>query len=93
MKWLKPVDLRGVDLDIVDISRTGISLYDELNNNVKPPAGEKLNGPVHVTIYHLFPKTANKKESFVEKLKNHSGDEFLGYESDGGTWTFRINHF
>jgi nuclear pore complex protein Nup98-Nup96 len=99
IKWEGQTDVRDLNLDeIVVIENKMISVYDDIQENDKPPRGTELNKPAVVTLYQICPKTitAEAIEKFEKKLQkscNKNGSEFLHYDVDLEEWMFRVKHF
>ncbi len=103
--FLKPVDLRGVDLDaIVSIDRWDIAVYDtkEASQNKagtdSSPIGHGLNQPAIIAMHSVFPGSKSKKDTktYLDGLKKKA--EAMGaihdnYDAIEGVWTFRVPHF
>ncbi len=103
--FLKPVDLRGVDLDaIVSIERRDIAVYDtkeaaQNNGTVdSAPIGHGLNQPAIIAMHSVFPGSKSKKDAktYLDGLKKNA--EAMGaihdnYDAVEGVWTFRVPHF
>ncbi|KAL4425557.1 hypothetical protein ABPG75_009573 [Micractinium tetrahymenae] len=104
VRWLEPVDVRGLDLDAtVQLSKGSIEVYlDEAN---KPEVGHGLNRPAEVTMLriHKLDKDSGKPtadpeaiDRFTRKLKKvtaEQGARFVSYDPPSGTWKFEVEHF
>ncbi|KAL4426686.1 hypothetical protein ABPG77_004742 [Micractinium sp. CCAP 211/92] len=104
VRWLEPVDVRGLDLDAtVQLSKGSIEVYlDEAN---KPEVGHGLNKPAEVTMLrvHKLDRETGKPtadpeavDRFTRKLKKvtaEQGARFVSYDSASGTWKFEVEHF
>ena len=99
IKWEGKTDLRDVNIDdAVVIEHKMISVYDGLEEEDKPPRGQKLNKPAVVTLYEISPKTISAEaiEKFEKKLRNSCSkneSKFLNYDIDMQEWMFRVDHF
>jgi nuclear pore complex protein Nup98-Nup96 len=104
IRWLDPVDVRGLDLDtIVNLSRGSVEVY--LDEEAKPEVGQGLNRPAEVTMLKVFKidKESGKPtqypeavERFTRKLKKvaaEQGARFVMYDGGNGTWKFEVEHF
>merc|ERR1712166_32541 len=91
LEWLVPVDLRGANLDCVDISRTGVSL----DKSQLP----MLDCSCQVVAEQVFPKpsaSAEKALHFAKKLRarvENSGHGFQSYDAESGVLMFQVEHF
>merc|ERR1712166_1431679 len=91
LEWFVPVDLRGANLDCVDISRTGVSL----DKSQLP----MLDCPCQVVAEQVFPKpsaSAEKALHFAKKLRarvENSGHGFQSYDAESGVLMFQVEHF
>ncbi|KAJ5221594.1 uncharacterized protein N7469_010481 [Penicillium citrinum] len=102
-----PVDLTTVDLEnifgkIVDIGVRKITVYPE--EAVKPPMGKGLNVVSTLRIENSWPRGRDKKsplpitsgplfDKHIERLQRVTDTEFLNYDKQTGTWTFKVPHF
>ncbi len=97
--FLKPVDLRGVDLDaVVSIDRRDVAVYDTKEEKDKVPIGHGLNRPAIIAMHGVFPGSKSKKDTktYQDGLKKRA--EAMGaihdkYNELEGVWTFRVPHF
>jgi nuclear pore complex protein Nup98-Nup96 len=101
------VDLTVVDLDnlfggIVDIGVRKITVYPD--ESVKPPMGKGLNVPSTLRIENSWPRGRDRKnplpitsgplfDKHVDRLRKVTDTEFVDYETDTGTWVFKVPHF
>jgi nuclear pore complex protein Nup98-Nup96 len=101
------VDLTVVDLDnlfggIVDIGVRKITVYPD--ENVKPAMGKGLNVPSTLRIENSWPRGRDRKnplpitsgplfDKHVDRLRKVTDTEFVDYETDTGTWVFKVPHF
>lgn len=88
LEWLVPVDLRGANLDCVDISRTGVSL----DKSQLP----MLDCPCQVVAEQVFPKPSASAKHFAKKLRarvENSGHGFQSYDAESGVLMFQVEHF
>lgn len=104
VRWLEPVDVRGLDLDaLVDLARGSVEVY--LEGGAKPDVGEGLNRPAEVTMLKVFKldkdtgkptQEAEAVERFTRKLKKIAAEQsarFVSYDGATGTWKFEVEHF
>ncbi|PWY87626.1 hypothetical protein BO70DRAFT_198647 [Aspergillus heteromorphus CBS 117.55] len=103
----EPVDLTTVDLDnlydrIVDIGVRKITVYPD--ETIKPPMGKGLNVPSTLRIENSWPRGRDKKspspltsgplfDKHVDRLVKVHNTEFVDYETETGTWVFRVPHY
>ena len=103
----EPVDLTTVDLDnifgkIVVIEIRSLTVYPETDQ--KPLLGKGLNVPSTIYLENSWPRQKNRKtplyeksgprfEKHVDRLRKVTGTEFVRYETDTGTWVFKVPHF
>lgn len=101
------VDLTTVDLDnlynsVVDIGLRKITVYPE--ESVKPPRGKGLNVPSTLRIENSWPRGRDKKsnspvtsgplfDKHIDRLQKVGDTEFINYETETGTWVFKVPHF
>ena len=91
IEWLVPVDIIGVNLDHVGISRNGIVV-----DTAQLPT---LNCASRVLIEQLFPKpgaSASKAMRFAQKLQvniESLGHSFESYNKQSGVLRFQVEHF
>ena len=94
VKWLEPVDVRGLDLDkIVSFEQACLCLYPEDQDIEPPETGEGLKKRAEVTLYGILPKKsgADAKEKYREKIAKQTekaGAELVEYNPDTGIWKF-----
>ena len=107
VKWIGETNVNGLDLDkIIRFYPAGVEVYKDADGKAladKPARGSGLNRPAIVTLCNVHPKSgpvlsARKLEKWVERLKEQCtkmGATFRGYDAeiDGGTWSFRVEHF
>ncbi|KAJ5567240.1 hypothetical protein N7535_006546 [Penicillium sp. DV-2018c] len=102
-----PVDLTTVDLDnlfssTVDIGLRKITVYPE--ESVKPARGKGLNVPSTLRIENSWPRGRDKKsnspvtsgplfDKHIDRLQKVTDTEFVNYETETGTWVFKVPHF
>ncbi len=104
VRWIDPVDIRGLDLDsIVTLARGSIDVYPDAD--VKPPVGQSLNCPAIITMSKVFKidkatgeptKDAEVVEKYTRKLKRVCADQgakFISYDGETGEWRFEVEHF
>ncbi|KAK9808458.1 hypothetical protein WJX73_007966 [Symbiochloris irregularis] len=104
IRWLQPVDVRGLDLDaIVRLDPGIVEVY--LEGSSRASVGEGLNKPAEVTLYGVYKK--NKAtgqpvtdpediEAYRKRLKRLAAGQksrFVSYEPQGGVWCFEVDHF
>ena len=103
----EPVDLTTVDLDsifgkIVVIEIRSLTVYPETDQ--KPLLGKGLNVPSTIYLENSWPRQKNRKtplyeksgprfEKHIDRLRKVTGTEFVRYETDTGTWVFKVPHF
>ncbi|PYH88593.1 hypothetical protein BO71DRAFT_365099 [Aspergillus ellipticus CBS 707.79] len=103
----EPVDLTTVELDrlfdrIVDIGVRKITVYPD--ETIKPPMGKGLNVPSTLRIENSWPRGRDKKspspltsgplfDKHVDRLVKVHNTEFVDYETETGTWVFRVPHY
>ncbi|KAJ5779339.1 hypothetical protein N7457_007059 [Penicillium paradoxum] len=101
------VDLTTVDLDnlytsIVDIGLRKITVYPE--ESIKPARGKGLNVPSTLRIENSWPRGRDKKsnspvtsgplfDKHIDRLQKVGDTEFINYETETGTWVFKVPHF
>jgi hypothetical protein len=91
LKWQVPVDLRGANLDSVDISESGATV-----DKCQLPM---LDCACQVVAEQLFPKpgaSAKKCLRFAKKLQAHVeslGHHFENYDAETGVLRFQVEHF
>lgn len=104
VRWLDPVDIRGLELDsIITLAKGSIDVYPEAS--VKPPVGQSLNCPAVVTMLKVFKidkatgkptKDPEAVEKYMRKLKRvcaEQGAKFISYDGVTGEWKFEVEHF
>ncbi|GFF98348.1 nucleoporin NUP145 [Aspergillus lentulus] len=103
----EPVDLTTIDLDqifggLVEIGVRKITVYPD--EAIKPPMGKGLNVPSILRIENSWPRGRDKKspspltsgplfEKHVDRLRKVHNTEFIDYETETGTWIFKVPHF
>lgn len=97
--FLRPVDLRGLDLDsLIDIEKGKIALYPE-PSAAKPPPGQGLNMPALLTFRRMVVKQkgdAKVVAKFKQRLIDHAakiGAVFVHYEVETGIWNMKVDSF
>ena len=104
IRWIDPVDVRGIDLDsIVALSRGSVEVY--LDDRNKPDIGSGLNRAAEITMLKVFKiekstgkptKDPEMVERYARKLKKVSAEQgarFVSYDGETGTWKFEVEHF
>ncbi|KAL2866605.1 uncharacterized protein BJX67DRAFT_133240 [Aspergillus lucknowensis] len=102
-----PVDLTTIDLDnifggLVDIGVRKITVYPD--ESKKPARGKGLNVPSTLRIENSWPRGRDKKgpspltsgplfDKHVDRLRKVHNTEFVSYETNTGTWVFRVAHY
>jgi nuclear pore complex protein Nup98-Nup96 len=102
-----PVDLTNIDLDnlfstIVDIGLRKITVYPD--ESIKPPMGKGLNVPSTLRIENSWPRGRDRKsnspvtsgplfDKHIDRLQKVGDTEFVNYETETGTWIFKVPHF
>lgn len=99
IKWSDPVDVRGLDLDlVVDIQKGEIAVYpDRLADQLDAPATVTLEGMFKkdkrsgtpTTDKQATAKYARKLESFCE----NNNLRFKEYNPESGRWSFEVEGF
>lgn len=96
--WLDPVDVRGLDLDmVVDIQRGEVAVYPERE-------ADQLNAPARVTLKGMFKKKQSgtplsdqeriaKYKSSLETFCQRNGLRFINYDGKNGSWVFEAPNF
>lgn len=107
VRWLAPVDVRGLDLDaLVKFQPREIRVY--LDEEDKPPVGEGLNQPAEVTLFGIYrldkatgkpmtdEKTVRKMREKLSRVVLEQTDghgQMIDYDVHGGVWRFQVEHF
>ena len=93
VKWLEPVDIRGLDLDkIVSFEQACLCLYPE-DQGIEPPEdGQGLKKRAS-DAYGILPKKSGDaaKEKYREKIikqTEKANAELVEYNPDTGIWRF-----
>jgi nuclear pore complex protein Nup98-Nup96 len=102
-----PVDLTAIDLDnlfsaIVDIGLRKITVYPD--ESIKPPMGKGLNVPSTLRIENSWPRGRDRKsnspvtsgplfDKHIDRLQKVGDTEYVNYETETGTWIFKVPHF
>jgi len=97
LRFLEPVDLRGVPVDtVVQFGDKEVRVYMDSSSS-KPPPGEGLNKPATITLFnvHKLDKDTGevvtdkeKVEGFVRKLRLRAeaqGAKFVSYQQESST--------
>ena len=93
VKWLEPVDIRGLDLDkIVSFEQACLCLYPE-DQGIEPGGWSRLEEARQVTLYGILPKKSGDaaKEKYREKIikqTEKANAELVEYNPDTGIWRF-----
>jgi nuclear pore complex protein Nup98-Nup96 len=94
VKWLEPVDIRGLDLDkIVSFEQACLCLYPEDQDIEPPEEGEGLKKRAEVTLYGILPKKPGEgaKQKYREKIVKQTekaGAQLIEYSPDTGICKF-----
>ncbi len=102
-----PVDLTQIDLDnifsgLIDIGVRKITVYPD--ESMKPARGKGLNVPSTLRIENSWPRGRDKKspssltsgplfDKHLDRLMKVHNTEFVRYETETGTWVFRVAHY
>ncbi|PTU18236.1 hypothetical protein P175DRAFT_0495628 [Aspergillus ochraceoroseus IBT 24754] len=104
----EPVDMTTIDLDqifggLVEIGVRKITVYPD--EAIKPPRGKGLNVPSTLRIENSWPRGGRDKKSpsplttgplfdkHVDRLRKVHNTEFVDYETQTGTWVFKVPHY
>ena len=96
VRWLEPVDIRGLEIDrVVRIERGVIYVYHEDSGVPSPPPGEGLKKRAEVTLYECRPKKEGdaaraKFEDRILKQTRRMGGELQEYDINTGVWRFTL---
>ncbi|KAJ5762400.1 uncharacterized protein N7511_005782 [Penicillium nucicola] len=101
------VDLSIIDVDnlfdtIVNIGLRKITVYPD--EAIKPPMGKGLNVPSTLRIENSWPRGRDRKsnspvtngplfDKHIDRLQKVGDTEFVNYETETGTWVFKVPHF
>ncbi|KAI9323375.1 nucleoporin autopeptidase-domain-containing protein [Dichotomocladium elegans] len=107
VQFAVPVDLSQVELSsimggLVIIRERQIVVYPK--QETKPEEGSGLNVPAIARLENCFPFDKDTKQPirdpehprfrlFAKKLRTRSMAEFVDYNENTGTWTFKVKHF
>ncbi|PXF45782.1 Nuclear pore complex protein NUP98B [Gracilariopsis chorda] len=98
IRWIQPVDVRGLDLDLaVDIQQGEVAVYPEGD------AGQ-LDAAAEVTLENMFRKKKGSISSDEQKLEKKyekklrafctkNGLHFMDYNPKTGHWIFEVTGF
>ncbi|PXF39851.1 Nuclear pore complex protein NUP98B [Gracilariopsis chorda] len=98
IRWIQPVDVRGLDLDLaVDIQQGEVAVYPERD------AGQ-LDAAAEVTLENMFRKKKGSISSDEQKLEKKyenklrafctkNGLHFMNYNPETGHWIFEVTGF
>ncbi|KAK3812040.1 MAG: nuclear protein 96-domain-containing protein [Benniella sp.] len=106
--FLQPVDLSTLPLTsicghTVVFSRKLCTVYPD--EHTKPPRGQGMNVPALVSLEGCWPTDRSTREpvrfdrsspqyaQHVKRLKRQTDTTFMDFNTDNGTWTFRVEHF
>ncbi|CAD7703094.1 unnamed protein product, partial [Ostreobium quekettii] len=89
--------------DIFQIRRGVVSAYENAHKKDVPAPGSGFNLPAEVTLHEVYKRKKDgtilrdpaSQESFTRQLKKlcrRDGSQFVAYEADEGTWTFRVQN-
>ena len=103
----EPVDLTLTSLDdiyqkIALIELRSLTVYPD--SNLKPSVGQGMNVPSTIFLENSWPRLKDHKtpshetsgprfNRHVDRLRKVTGTEFVRYETDTGTWVFKVPHF
>ncbi|KIP10403.1 hypothetical protein PHLGIDRAFT_28503 [Phlebiopsis gigantea 11061_1 CR5-6] len=110
IQFLEPVDLTGLrrttDLmgEVVRFDDKECSVYPELDEADKPPAGSGLNVAARISLVNCWAldkatRKPIKDESHpgavrhLKRLKNMKGTHFESFDVGEGKWVFTVDHF
>eukprot|EP01138_Halocafeteria_seosinensis_P012899 gb/GECG01013177.1/.p1 GENE.gb/GECG01013177.1/~~gb/GECG01013177.1/.p1 ORF type:complete len:2185 (+),score=267.87 gb/GECG01013177.1/:1-6555(+) len=106
IKFLGTTDIRGLDLAfLVTIERSEVAVYENLPEYKRPSIGEELNKPSEITLENEWPDddqnaSEEEKRNYAEELRAYcetdpamSGAEHISYDTERGSWTFKVQHF
>ncbi|KAG0018263.1 hypothetical protein BGZ80_007386 [Entomortierella chlamydospora] len=109
VSFLEPVDLSTVPSlssicgHIVLFQPRICIVYPDEHN--KPPRGQGMNVPALISLENCWPvdkstrepvkfdKTSPQYAQHLKRLKRQSETTFIDFNTDDGTWTFRVEHF
>lgn len=100
VRWLKPIDVTGLDLDrIISIEEGEVCCYVD---EEKPPVGQGLNTDAEITLFNIFKVDKEtqlpvkegpavlKWEKALRSMCGKMGAKFIFYKPDGGVWKFEV---
>ena len=99
MKWIKSVDLRGVDLDkAVCLLYGSASVYPEEFFSIfeKPQPGRKLNVPAEITIYGFGKSRENDRrriENDIFQIKKEQHPKILDFDFQKDRLKYQTSFF
>ncbi|CBK22276.2 uncharacterized protein [Blastocystis hominis] len=97
IRWLEPVDLRGLDLDaILEIGKENDIPYVEvccdhgLGGVMEPNTG--LNKKAQITFYKVLNKNEPTEDmtEFIRERTEQMGAEFVSYDPKSGKWVILL---
>jgi Nucleoporin autopeptidase len=108
VRFDQPVDLsnlcsiRDIPGKVIVFGRGTCTVYPD--DSMKPPVGQGLNVAATVTMEKCWPvseETGNhildvsdpRFIKYIQQLKQRPDTEFLYYNSETGSWTFKVMHF
>ncbi|KAG2223788.1 hypothetical protein INT45_001922 [Circinella minor] len=107
VRFDEPVDLSGLDLydimgTIVILEEKSVVIYPD--ESTKAPRGSALNVPATVKLENCYALDKESRRpikdpenprfrSFYDRLRNRQGVEFVDYDIETGTWSFKVEFF
>lgn len=99
IQWIEPVDVRGLDLDlVVDIQKGEIAVYPDRE-------ADQLDAPARITLEGMYKKdkrvgtptsdrdAISKYRQKLEGFCEMNDLMFVDYNSDTGRWVFEAESF
>jgi nuclear pore complex protein Nup98-Nup96 len=109
VRFLKPVDLTGIDLDaildhLIVFGANQVVVYPEDDFPERPPVGQGLNQPAEVRLERCWPTARSTRDPItemggermrrhIERIKTVEGTHFVDFFPETGTWVFTVDHF
>lgn len=89
---------------VVIIKDKEVMVYPDEYDDEKPEVGQGLNVPAVISLQNCWPLDRATREPLkdpnhqrvkqhIRKLEKKEDTEFVDYEVDTGTWTFKVAHF